>query len=77
MQIEQMADEDLRRLVIDAVRRAGFRGGAEVLGVSPRELSRLVCRRGIDLVDALISQKLTEPGPYPPENDVVDPNLEP
>jgi hypothetical protein len=54
--LQTMRDEDLREMVIAAVRDAGFRGGAEALGVTPLELRRLVCGRGIDLVAGLLAE---------------------
>lgn len=53
IELRTLSDEDLRWLVVEAVRRAGFRDGARLLGLAPRELARLVCRRGIDLVAEL------------------------
>jgi hypothetical protein len=58
--LRTMPDEDLHRIVIGAVREAGFRGGADVLGVTPLELRRLVCARGIDLVAGLLAEPSSE-----------------
>lgn len=52
--LHDLDDNAARDAIADAIRQAGgYRGGAELLGVDPRELAHLVARRGLDIVGAL------------------------